>query len=249
MIMRATARPKFEHGNLFPLFPDFSFDVLLLILEQCSPMDIAQLFYTSNRLRCLIESHPHLWLVAFANLSRGDAPSPPLCPQGLEAARNYSVVAYVTWIFGGGKCTYCRRETMALPFQFALKFRACKKACDAALRTPKGLFVDKTHKFDDFNWGKYLPRVLSKPQRNGKRYFVYAVAAPKQANREMEQALDVTKGRPLRGRGEFLLRTISELQEELEKRGRDQTAIQQNALDLAAWKDQYISEREKSTVS
>ncbi|KAJ7057861.1 hypothetical protein C8F01DRAFT_325865 [Mycena amicta] len=162
-------------------------------MEMCSPLDLAELAASSRRLRTLIEAHPHVWRRVQSNFARGVCPGLPSYANSLEATANCSQAAYARWIFGGGFCTWCKRQADAIPFNFHLDFRACSTKCERALSSGGLLFIDTSGKYDKHPWGKWLARFKYEPQWGD--FFLYSTAALKDAVGELKQAIDVTQGR------------------------------------------------------
>ncbi|KAJ7127351.1 hypothetical protein C8R43DRAFT_697249 [Mycena crocata] len=209
-----------EYLKPFKVFDRFPKDIGLAILEQCSPYDLAQLALTSGFLRSFIQLHNHLWTSARSNLARGNCPRLPP-PPVVQSTGNYSEQAYASWLFGGGMCSM-----------------ACKKL----LASDASLWTDKSKKYADFSWGKWLPRAKIEINNNGST-FQYSRRARQNAERERQQAIGVDAGNSRRDPRGFPVRTVQQLNEECNLRAASRHALTQNANELADWHKLYLEEK------
>ncbi|KAJ6553500.1 hypothetical protein DFH09DRAFT_1366143, partial [Mycena vulgaris] len=200
-----------SHAQSFSVFNRFPTDIALVILEFCSPFDLAQLGLASRTLRAFVTAHRHLWVAAQEKLARGDCPKLPALP-AVKSSGNYSQWAYASWLFGGGPCTWCSKWTESQPINFVFSFRACSSTCTSLLFGETNFYVDKAKKYDDFFWGKWLPR-LERKLPNGEAIQVYVLRATKDAESERQQAIRVDSGNSHRDPKEFPRRTGKQLDE------------------------------------
>ncbi|KAF7299376.1 hypothetical protein MIND_00886900 [Mycena indigotica] len=226
----------------FQVFAAFPRDIGLLIFEHCSPFDLVELAATSVSLRRLINDHSYLWSIAFSNVSRGQCPLPPSCP-AIEASGNFSQVAYARWIFQGGPCSHCGQLTSSLPSHFLLRLRACSPRCARILKTSRFLYFDIKHEYDNFSFGKWLPRAIFNTTT-----YVYNLKSLQTARAEAKAAAIFTRAGTLRGHRPpasciFVLRNETALVEEYGRRERARPLLEKNAKKLEAWSAKYLQEK------
>ncbi|KAJ6542040.1 hypothetical protein DFH09DRAFT_1322668 [Mycena vulgaris] len=199
----------------FPVFNRFPKDVGLAVMEHCSPYDLTQLSLTSRFLRSFISANKHLWTAGRFNLARRESPRLP-APPVVEANGNYSQSAYAFWA-----------------------------TCKALLMSDASLRVDKAKKYDDFSWGKWLPRGQQVHQLlNGQIiYYVYSRRATDHAERERQQAIGVDAGNSRRDPLGFPRRTVQQLNAECALRQQARDALAKNACELDIWQQAYFAER------
>ncbi|KAJ6509724.1 hypothetical protein DFH09DRAFT_1374645 [Mycena vulgaris] len=169
-----------SHAQSFSVFNRFPTDIALVILEFCSPFDLTQLGLASQFLRAFTTAHKHLWIAAHEKL----APA-------VKSSGNYSMgvcVMVVRWR------PWYSKWTESQPSNFVLRFRAYSSTCASLLLTETNFYVDKAKKYDDFFWGKWLPRL-------------------KHAESERQQAIRVDSGNSHRDPKGFPRRTGKQLDE------------------------------------
>ncbi|KAJ6542017.1 hypothetical protein DFH09DRAFT_1089344 [Mycena vulgaris] len=214
----------------------FPKDVGLAVMEHCSPYDLTQLSLTSRFLRSFISANKHLWTAGRFNLARRESPRLP-APPVVEANGNYSQSAYAFW--------WCSVWTNSQPVSFLFRLRSCSATCKALLMSDASLRVDKAKKYDDFSWGKWLPRGQQVHQLlNGQIiYYVYSRRATDHAERERQQAIGVDAGN---SRGDplgFPRRTVQQLNAECALRQQARDALAKNACELDIWQQAYFAQR------
>ncbi|KAF7306326.1 hypothetical protein MIND_00423800 [Mycena indigotica] len=225
----------------FLVFNRLPLEIGIIILEKCSPYDLSQLSLTSKRIRALISRHPRIWQNAYDNISRGDCPPPPACPQ-VEASGFYGKDAYAIWLFGGGPCTYCTKSTTGLPCDFIFRNRACSPKCYGILRSRSTNIIDTPKKYTNHVFTKWLAqRMLPSKSTPGDLDLAFSRVLFKKAGRELEQAVNPKS----QFTGEFRRRTWTELKEEYSKRETSRPILHQNATDLTAWAELYQKEKVK----
>ncbi|KAJ6542056.1 hypothetical protein DFH09DRAFT_1089387 [Mycena vulgaris] len=188
------------------------------------PKDVGlALSLTSRFLRSFISANKYLWTAGRFNLARRKSPRLP-APPVVEANGNYSQSAYAFWVFGGGPCT---------------------ATCKALLMSDPSLRVDKTKKYDDFSWGKWLPRGQQVHQALNLQitYYVYSRRATDHAERECQQAIGVDAGNSRRDPLGFPRRTVQHLNAECALRQQARDALAKNACELDIWQQAYFAER------
>ncbi|KAJ7470839.1 hypothetical protein FB451DRAFT_1176044 [Mycena latifolia] len=210
------------------------------VLEHCSPFDLVQLGLASRAFRAVIAAHEYLWVQAQLNLSSGTCHRVPPLPV-IEANGNFSQSAYASWLFGGGSCTWCSKWTESQPTHFIFRFRACSATCKALLLSASNLYVDRTQKFDDFSWGKWLPRI-ERELPNGETIKIYSARATKDAERERQQAVRVDAGNSHRDLKGFPCRTSQQRDEECTRREQSRPELLKNGFELEAWHKHYLKE-------
>ncbi|KAJ7082910.1 hypothetical protein B0H15DRAFT_851995 [Mycena belliarum] len=222
--------------NLFPI------DVVLAILEHCSPFDLVELRRTSRLFRAIIASHQQLWVSSQRNLAIGTSLKVPSLP-AIEASGNFSQWAYASWLFGGGPCTSCSKWTDRLPCNFVLRFRACSPSCQSILMFEPVLYVDRTRKHDNFSWGNWLPRI-GRELSNGDTIHIYSSRAIKTAELERQQAIRIDRGTPPDDSMPFPCRTGVQLDEEYNRRARSRPELIKNAEALKDWQKLYMQQHD-----
>ncbi|KAJ7470905.1 hypothetical protein FB451DRAFT_1399651 [Mycena latifolia] len=228
------------HAQPFFAFNHLPTDVVLAVLEHCSPFDLVQLGLASRAFRAVIAAYGLLWVQSQLNLSLGTCPRVPPLP-AIEANGNFSQSAYASWLFGGGSCTWCSKWTESQPTHFIFRFRACSATCKALLLSASNLYVDRTQKYDDFSWGKWLPRI-ERELSNGEIIKIYSARATKDAERERQQAVRVDAGNSHRDPKGFPCRTSTQLDEECTRRERSRPELLKNAFELEAWHKLYMQQ-------
>ncbi|TDL23788.1 hypothetical protein BD410DRAFT_150609 [Rickenella mellea] len=100
-----------------------------IVLEICllvTPIDLLKLYYTCRYFKTFLGQRPWVWRRARQRFLP-PIPDPVLPP---DPTANWSEVAYISLIFGGGKCSICHVPVQTLPNSFAMKERRCKRlAC------------------------------------------------------------------------------------------------------------------------
>ncbi|KAJ7187099.1 hypothetical protein C8R46DRAFT_1058878 [Mycena filopes] len=229
------------HTASFSVFNWFPVDVGLAILEHCSPLDLVQLSRTSGFLRTFIDTNPHLWAIAQTNIARGVCPAVPVLPV-IEASGNYAQSAYARFLFEGGACTGCSEWTNLPPQDFMFRFRACSsKRCRIL---PSSVWADTSGKYDDFHWGNWLPRLrIVEELPNGETTITYSYSrrAIDKAEKERKYAVAADAGSLVQD-SRFVRRTVTQLNEECERRMRSRPALLENATALQAWHSLYLTE-------
>ncbi|KAJ7776109.1 hypothetical protein B0H16DRAFT_1505688 [Mycena metata] len=192
-------------------------------MEQCSPLDLLNLSRTSRFLRSFIHTHSHLWSIAQANIARGDdCPGVPV----VETSGNHTHSAYARFLLEGGSCSNGRKNPQST-LHFVLGF------------VRELVWVDNDRTYENFHWGKWLPRrVVSDPGLpNGETPY-------SNAEREREYAVSLDAGN-LEEDSNFVRRTVEELNEECDRRERSRPAPLENAFELEAWYLLYAAEHER----
>ncbi|KAJ7651078.1 hypothetical protein FB45DRAFT_889573 [Roridomyces roridus] len=246
-IIPFSLRPK--HFHVFYEFQGFSNDIILVILENCSPHALIQIFMTSKPLNAIILAHPRLWDVVLVNIARGGCPRVPALPT-VTASGNYTHRAYIQFIFGGGECSQPQCETVNVanpshplvgqPFDFLFRFRSCSKSCKSSIDANL-IRQDLIHKYDNADWGKWLPRDLS---GDSEPVFFYSELDVADAQAEREQAQIVDSGE-VRYDANFPIRSRRQLDQECRRRAHSRDAIQQNAKSLRKWQKLYLAEHQR----
>ncbi|KAJ7746969.1 hypothetical protein B0H16DRAFT_1692545 [Mycena metata] len=204
-------------------------------MTHCSPHDLVQLQTTSRSLHAFLNTHKHLWTAAQGNVG---LPPVPI----VEAGGNRTSAACAIFIFGGGACTWCSKFTPAQPFSFVFRFRACSPSCLKLLLSDVSLYVDKSKTYEDFSWGRWLPRSkLHSP------FNVYSKRDIKYAGRERQQAIGIDNHSSRRDPLGIPHRTVAQLNEVCLKRARSRDALTEHALRLVSWQTEYF--KLKATVS
>ncbi|KAF7300634.1 hypothetical protein HMN09_00948700 [Mycena chlorophos] len=218
-----------------------SLDVVLLILEQCSPFDLAILAASSSALRAALDANPFIWRRAMVGFARGACPAIPPYAASLEETANCSPAAYARYIFGGGKCALCRKPTSSIPYEYLLRLHACSGKCKRGILSRGILFVDREHKYEIHPWGQWLPRLRG----TWGRKFVYSSFMIERARHEEQQARDADSGRVLPDDDLPLpFRTTATLSEARAERARSRDALTVNAIALEHWSASYVQEKE-----
>ncbi|KAJ7776140.1 hypothetical protein B0H16DRAFT_1879551 [Mycena metata] len=217
------------------------------IMEHCSPLDLVNISRTSRFLRSFIHTHSHLWSIAQTNMARGDdCPGVPVLPV-VEASGNYTHSAYACFLFEGGSCSLCSEWTEEPPIDFAFRTRICSsKKCKK--RKAELVWVDNDRKYENFHWGKWLPRrVVGDPGLpNGETTYSYSFPAIENAESEREYAVSLDAGfGNFEEDSNFVRRTVEELNEECDRRERSRPALLENASKLEAWHLLYNAEHER----
>ncbi|KAJ6552006.1 hypothetical protein DFH09DRAFT_1086127 [Mycena vulgaris] len=206
------------------------------------PKDVGlALSLTSRFLRSFISANKYLWTAGRFNLARRKSPRLP-APPVVEANGNYSQSAYAFWVFGGGPCTV-GFPMYHLAFSFSTStvvFRMNQFAASILVWR-----VDKTKKYDDFSWGKWLPRGQQVHQALNLQitYYVYSRRATDHAERERQQAIGVDAGNSRRDPLGFPRRTVQQLNAECALRQQARDALAKNACELDIWQQAYFAER------
>ncbi|KAF7300655.1 hypothetical protein HMN09_00951000 [Mycena chlorophos] len=223
-------------------FKKLSLDVIMLILEMCSPLDLAELATSCPALRGILVAHPSIWNRVFANFSRGACPAVPLYSKSLEATANCTPAAYARFIFGGGLCSWCKKPTTAIPLHFLLRLRACSGECMRAISSGGTLFIDTNNKYRDHPWGRWLLRLQEKGYGG---WPVYSTAMIKNAGRELHQAFEVDHGRIMpNDELPFPFRNSQALFAVHKQRELSRPALTKNAIALEFWAAEYVKEKE-----
>ncbi|KAJ7671332.1 hypothetical protein DFH06DRAFT_1468093 [Mycena polygramma] len=230
----------------FLVFNRFPKDIGLEILAHCSPFDLAQLGMASKTLRGLIWTHGSLWIAAQGNVSGEKTTLPPL--PVVTASGNYSQSAYALFIFGGGSGVPNGRTFSLVTGSFVSERvrELARRSSDREIQRDISFFFDITKKYDNFSWGKWLPRVTC-TMPSGEKVHSYSTRDRKHATREREQAIAVERGNRRTDPLGFPCRNVAQLEQECIKREQSRPALQQNALDLEAWKKEYV--QAKAVVS
>ncbi|KAJ7102856.1 hypothetical protein C8R44DRAFT_887582 [Mycena epipterygia] len=214
------------HIPSFHVFNHFPKDIGLAILEQCSPFDLAQLTLTSRFLRSFIRTHRHLWTAAQSNIVH--LPPPP----AVEASGNYSQSAYAVWLFAGVVFGMDRFATFPFSVPFPSVFEGVSNA---------RVFVDEKKKYENFSWGKWLPRV-ERRLPGGLLTHAYSTLAIQNADRERQQAIGVDSGNSRRDPRGFPCRSGQQLDAECNLRRQSRDALSKNAAALQDWHKRYITQ-------
>ncbi|KAJ7102874.1 hypothetical protein C8R44DRAFT_746842 [Mycena epipterygia] len=200
----------------------------LMIFYYC-PFELAQIATLSRNLESLLTDYLSLWDLTRNNIAYGSSPQLPP-PPTVQAAGNYSNLAYSLWLFCGGPCSVCSSPTMASPACFFLRSRVCSVKCAKVLPTRQTESLTWHH---TSVWGSWLPRIPSQPGVSTILRLTFSTRQIDRAEREHHHAylVDIGKAKPT---DEFRPRTSSELAAEWALRAQSLPALQQNAERLTA---------------
>ncbi|KAF7301230.1 hypothetical protein MIND_00687800 [Mycena indigotica] len=231
-------------GSSLFRFTELPPEMCLLIIENCSPYDLVQLNATSKVIRSFIGSHQYLWERSLLNLKRGNCDAVPSPPR-IQATGNYSVTAYIAWIFGGGSCSIrnCSRATHNLPWSFILGLRACSRSCQEMLMSKDYIFFDVAHIYDDSLLSRWLPHLVIETPQTPIPIHAYLRKLLTAARHELHCAERVNP-KPKRKSSEkhnpFALR---DLYEDYPKRQDARLLLEENARRLTEWVGNYLKEK------
>ncbi|KAK7039370.1 hypothetical protein R3P38DRAFT_2899177 [Favolaschia claudopus] len=102
-------------------------EIILMILRQCSPMDLVYLSDIAV-FRKVLEDHPSCWSNARSSVL--SLPKPALL---------FSELQHAKMVFEGGICAVCSNDTDEVMLSFSLKIRCCAKCKKTAYRQLPGL--------------------------------------------------------------------------------------------------------------
>ncbi|KAJ7122530.1 hypothetical protein C8R43DRAFT_1241254 [Mycena crocata] len=212
-------------------------DVVLVILELCSPGDLIQISRTSQGLKSLLDTSQTVWDSAQKNLARGVATRVPARPV-VEASGNFGELAYATWIFGGGKCSVCTKWTDSLPENFLFRFRDCSDKCQKSLRLSEAhqrpILVHYGKQLDP--WVGPLPRSFVIDVPNLGDLFRFSVRDLNRAKKEYHYSRHIACSSPYKAGKHFCARTAAELDQEYVLREQARPELTSNAAQLEDWK-------------
>ncbi|KAF7311990.1 hypothetical protein MIND_00210800 [Mycena indigotica] len=221
-----------------PPLDQIPLDIVIFILQHCSPFDLAQLSLATKSFRRILTGHPSLWKHAQLQTSRGTCPLLPECPP-----ESFTHEAYAAFIFGGGHCSHCSKLTNHLPFLSLFRFRSCSQQCKSALMSEERMFTD----WGDINqtafWSPWLPHFHS--QVLGKTYRVYDRQAIALAWRELQDATAFTAGLARPFPNEFPARSTDELGLIHAKREQALASLTLNAQLVTEWAEHYLVEKRR----
>ncbi|KAF7335808.1 hypothetical protein MVEN_02236800 [Mycena venus] len=105
-----------------------------------------------------------------------------------------------------------------------------------------GLYIDRSKKYDDHLWGRWLPRATQTSQ-GGEETYVYSARDIKSAKQEQQRAFRVDAGKSHPDDEGFPRRTVAQLQAECVKRERSRLTLHQNGAHLHEWQESYLQQK------